>query len=642
MKRLISKKIFMKFSKKQKVAGSVFIAALLISGSLLSSWQAFSDASSPEKFTTDLSGNKKSFFNVGEQGYLELKSYADSIDGAADKADIVLLLDGSYSMSTDLLNQARTAMIAFANGIQVNSDTRVSLVVFAGKPRCGNIVSMDEGIAVERFPITAINSQTARTNLINAINALDQTTVRAVMGSFYCLTGTKEKWMTGIGTAVEKATQILDASVRASTSQNAVLFSDGEEDAHNYTNGTYFNKTAAGNGSYGVNAGSPLDKAVKSNIKIFSVHYGASSNICDAYDIADPYATGAGFFNGVYEPVSRTANDGCALMRFIAAKTNNLTLPTGKTYLSNYGQATGIDNAYMYHVSKSSDNLAAMTSILNYISGVNGVPLKIYEKVDSHAQFEGFTSATDKGGRSYIPAQSDGSNNQKIFYFVSIPKSYYCSSGESQCINSAKKVTVSGATKYLIENNYLTLKIRFLALSSGKFDMDSNYGGCDVGNPVATGNWVSKVEYQDPRTSNSIYATKNFPALCTEFSNGLIAPINIMKTTYSSSQNLDDLDESKMKSYFEAGDTVYTVMEITDSSEKRTDFEILDELPNSASGNLVYKIKRAGDGKNFNGSASIYTSGARKYFRLTPSASDSSSPGYLLEGKTIIQYEYKI
>jgi len=272
----------------------------------------------------------------------------------------------------------------------------------------------------------------------------------------------------------------------------------------------------------------------------------------------------------------------------------------------------------------------------------DGVPLKFYEKIDSHAQFDRFISALDKGGRSYVPFQTDGPNSQKIFYFSSVPKSYYCSAGEIKCINSAKKVIVSGATKYLIENNYLTTKIKFVALSNGKFDINSNYYGCNMGNVVATGNWVSKVEYEDPRNLNSVYATKNFPALCTEFSGGLVAPIKIMKTTYSNSQNLDELDISKMKAYFEAGDMVYTVMEVTDSSKKRTDFEILDELPNSASGSLIYKIKRVSDGKNFSGSASIYVLGSKKYFRLTPSLDDNNLPAYLLEGKTIIQYEYKI
>lgn len=642
MWRLTKKSFLRKIIKKPKIVASVFFVVFFIVGSFLISKQVFSDASSPETFTTDLSGNKKSFFTVSEQGYLELKGYADSVDGAADKADIVLLLDGSYSMSTDLLDQARTAMSTFVNKIQFDSDTRVSLVVFAGQPRCGNIVSMDEGIAIERFPITTINSQVAKTNLLNAITALDQATIRNIMGSFVCSGVTREKWMSGIGTAIDKATEILDASVRVATSQNVVLFSDGEEDVHSYVNGTYFNKTAAADSSFAVNTGSPIDRAIKSNIKIFSVHYGASNDICDAYDISDPYASDAGFFSGVYEPIDRVANGGCALMRFIATKANGLTLPTGKTYLSNYGQATGIDNAYMYHISKSSDNDFAMENILNYISGFNGVPLKFYEKIDSHAQFDRFISALDKGGRSYVPSQTDGPNSQKIFYFSSVPKSYYCSAGEIKCISSAKKVIVSGVTKYLIENNYLSMKIKFIALSSGKFDINSNYYGCDTDNVVATGNWVSKVEYEDPRNLNSVYATKNFPALCTEFSGGLVAPIKIIKTTYSSSQNLDELDTSKMKAYFEAGDTVYTVMEVTDSSEKRTDFEILDELPNSVSGNLVYKIKRISDGKSFSGSASIYVLGSRKYFRLTPSLDDNTLPAYLLEGKTIIQYEYKI
>lgn len=643
MKLQINKKS-MRWLVDRRVAVALLASFLLVGGTFWISKLASSDASSPTKSVTDIEGNKKDYFNVGDQGYLNLKVYADSINGFQEKSDVVLLVDGSLSMTDEKLTKVRSAITSFVNSIDYTKGVRVGLVVFSGKARCGGIISMDEGMTLEKYPVTAISSDSIKNALLGKVDELTQTSIRSLMGSNYCLTGSVENSVTGLGKGLDDATTKLDAVARTESSQNIILFSDGEENAHDYSNGTYFNQTLASNAGLSVTSGSPLSRTVASSVRVFPVHYGISSNTCSAFSQTDPYVTGTSSFTDshFYNETYVGTNNGCSLMRFIATKTNGLVLPSGKNYLANYGQATSIDGSFFHHVVTTADNTKAMTDVANYIFGVSGVPIKIYEKIDSHASYEGFMSAVDKGGRSYVPSQSDGTDGDRLFYFSSIPKSYYCDSAETKCLSEATKVTVLGTTKYLIENNYVELKLKFSASSEGKFDIDSNYNGCDVGKPVATGNWFSKLEYQDPRNSNSVYATKNFPVLCMEFSNGATVPVNIMKTTYSTSQTLDDLDTSKMKAYFEAGDTVFTVLEVVDSSQRRADFEILDELPNSASGNLVYKITREGDGKNFTGSATIHTSESRKYFRLTPSADDIKSPAYLLEGKTIIQYEYKI
>lgn len=632
MKRLINRKILKRITKKQQIAICVFAALLLVGGSILASRQAFSAAGSPTKSTTDLSGNKKVFFDVGEQGYLDLKVFADSVQETNHTADIVLLLDGSGSMdevvsgTTTRLDQAKDSLKAFVNKINLADKVRLSLVVYGGTG--GTATNPGPGVAVEHYPLTEVNTEAIRTTILGKITELDTAKLATLLGS----TDGVVNRGTGIGTGINQTITSLTSASDRGASRAAILFTDGQENQTPYVNKNFFSQTVAGNASTAVAAGSSLESLINSKVSLFTIHFGATGNICGAYDgmAPDPMVAGS-------------ADEGCALMRYAATKANFLTLPAGKTYLANYGQATGIDGEFFYKTASATELNNIYEEILPKITYPPGVPIKVSEKLASNASYGGFVSAKDSGGTLYIPAETTGSNGEIVYQFPAIPKTYICDATKADCVRNGTLLTSgSNSGKYEISNNYLTIKMKFSALGEGKFDMDSNYNGCDVGKPVATGSWLSKLEYQDPKNSNSVYATKNFPALCMEFSNGAIVPVNIMKTTYSTSQTLDDLDTSKMKAYFEAGDTVFTVLEVVDSSQRRADFEILDELPNSASGNLVYKITREGDGKNFTGSATIYSSGSRKYFRLTPSADDIKSPAYLLEGKTIIQYEYKI
>jgi len=634
---------------KQAVFAVALVAVVLIS--VFSVKRSASSAASPESYATDLAGNPKTSFGLGEQGYLNLRAYADGTSQTFEKADVSLILDASSTMDTvtaggsTRLSDAKAALVSFVNGIKDEYDMRVSLIIFGGQ--CGLVPTYSRsgdpyygGIAYKVKGMTEMDSA-ARTDLVSKINAIDPSYIQTQFGTGPegCVNRTE-----GIGEAITMSrVWNIDAGDHPpyrDAKRINVLITDGPENADPTSNGFFFNNikaedpylTPAGGSYFSYDT---LGSDVTKRVNYYTIYYGKSGQTCSA-----PSASSIQSF----APKADTNYDGCAMMRFFAARSNGLSLPGGKTWASDYGQASGIDERFFYKTDNTTGLTQAYNNILNTVAGADGSPIKVTAKTDAKIKYENYISTTDKGGRTYyVPTEAMISGGGRTFYYPSVPRSYYCNEDETNCQKNAREVTIGSIKKYLIENNYIDVKIKFSALSTGTSDAFGNYTGCGTGSLQHSGadEWATKVEYLD-RKGESVYALMNFPALCVSFSDGVVSPLKIIKSTFGKEQTLDSFNPTDMKGNFEAGDTVYTRLEISDSIARRDDFDITDELPNGVSGQITYRIKRIGDNKTFAGSANIYSDSGRKYFKITPSTDDDKLPAFLLEGKTIINYEYKI
>jgi len=393
-----------------------------------------SAAGSPEKSASDLAGTQKTSFDLGEDGYLNLRVYADSIEGFYNKADVILILDVSSSMGTgsgSKLEQAKTALKAFVDDVNITRGVNVGLVKYFAS---GTLVS----------PLVSVDSDQTKIDLKNLIDGMTG-------GVGTC-----------IGCGVEKANTELINNGRSDAEKRTVLFTDGMENTAPFVNGIIFNDTSA---SAVVNSGSPLDTSIKNSIQYYSIHYGDATAGC-------------------------TLAMGCSLMRFTATKTNSLTLsPAGTTYASNYGSVTNVDRKYLYKTADATELENIYKAILNEIESASGVPVRVSEKLAGELSFVNLVSVIDKGGRSYTATVTDGSGGEKILQLDGLPENYDCNPGETACQSAA-----SGGK---IDHNYTDFKIQFKANRKGTFDADSNYEGCDTGkmNQIASD---SKVEYLNP------------------------------------------------------------------------------------------------------------------------------------------------
>ncbi len=602
---------------------SLGLIVLLVSGVAVfaRSGLVSSDTHTPEKYTTDLAGNSKTTFTVGEQGYLNLKIYAESIAASADKADVVLALDASGSMdtvvgSTTKLAQAKEAIKAFIGNIQDSDDMKVALVLYGGKVHCSIIDPAPEGVAATYYPLTLMND-TNRSNFSSQVDALDAAAIQTSLGTSSCYGSNYANRNTGVGSGMDSAINILNGAPSRGAKKAAVLLTDGQENSTPYANTNFFAVAAAADRLTAVVDNSPIDKAIKNDVSFFTIHYGSTGSACRAMagPFASPPADGSG---------------GCALMRFIAAKTNNQVIPTGKTFSSDYKQISGVDEKFFYKTASADELELIYKNILNEIAGAAGVPINVYEKLSTNATYGGFISAIDKGGRSYSPAESDGSKGEKVYAFNQVPKSYFCNAGESACNAQATK---SGST-YTISDNYIIVKIKFTANSSGEFDMDSNRSQCgaSVTEPV------SKVEMLDPQANNKVRDTYVFPELCLHFVDRTDQSMQIIKKTYGSPQG-DDADESQQKAFFDSGDKVYVRLEVFEPNTTRTQYEIKDEVPPTVSGEIQYNLKRMSDGTSYAGKASVSVENGHRSLKIIGATGVGNN---LLNGKNIIQYSYEM
>jgi len=177
------------------------------------------------------------------------------------------------------------------------------------------------------------------------------------------------------------------------------------------------------------------------------------------------------------------------------------------------------------------------------------------------------------------------------------------------------------------EGNYLELKVKIkMGDTLGSYDALSNYANCEKGSLEKLAE-NSRVEYID--TNEKIPLS----ALCFKISSD--TPPYIVKTTYSSDPGDNPANTAaKRKATFEAGESVWVVLEIDEPEVSRTDFKISDRIPGSVSGSINYRFISAG--------------GTPKSGKVSPRGgvvtfSHLDNPELeLRQGKNYIIYQYKI
>ena len=578
------KKINFKF-----VALSVVVVILAV----LDLWSHFKSASGaqgdPEAQMQDLSGNQRASFSIDESGYLNARAYSESIPGYIEKLDIVLAVDVSNSMcnpTCSKLDRAKDFVKSFADGIAFESDVYLGMVSFDDTPHLNS-------------NLVAISNEAARNNFKNLA---DHFSVGGIDG-------------TDIGGAITTANNILIKG-RANATKYIILVSDGAECCETiptfvWLNGGLFGTDWVNNINAGVQPGTALQTSIDNSIRFRSVYINRDgSNDCS------------------YNPdIIPRVNGG--LLRFIAARTNKVLMPAGITRWDvDFGQATGIDDQLFFIF--ASDNIF---EIYGLIEGMTGVKLKYFTKLAPQAQFETLYSAIDKGGRNRPVTLTEISPGlYKIVTDGPLAYTYRCASFETACRNNA---VLHDDGFYWIENNYLDLKIKVKFTGLGVFDLLSNYIGCESG-PLKQVGQDSRVEYYDPR-NNEKYKTLYFKSVCVRVAES--SPL-IIKTSYTTDPG-DDLANTTgvRQASFDAGDDIFVVLEIDDSTSGRTDFIIEDALPASVSGAIEYSFYH---GSNKVKTGEVSASDSRVFFKGQENGGSGEVIGALSSGKNYIKYRFKI
>lgn len=573
----------------------IALSAVIVVLSAIGLWSHFKSASGaqgdPEAQMQDLSGNSRNSFSIDESGFLNARAYSESIPDYVEQLDIVLAVDISNSMSGQKLVRAKQFIKDFVDSIASKSDVQLGLVSY----------NFD---AYTNSGLVDISTPAVKENIKNLA---DQFTAGGNPD------GTDIEGAVGISNAM------LIGSTRPDATRYIVLISDGgecckieEKPAKNYLNGSMFiNNGWIDNINAGVVAGTALDDSIKNSIRYRSVYVNPKNN----NDISNP------------DSLLHTGNGG--LMRFVAVKTNEVSLPSGVTrWDAEFGSVTGVDNQLLFLF--TNDNI---NEIYHLIEGMTGVKLKYFVKLAPQAQLETVYSAIDKGGRSEPVTMTEISPG--LYQIVTdgpVAYIYRCGSAETACQSQA---VLHDDGSYWIENNYLDLKIKVKFTGLGVFDLLSNYIGCESG-PLKRVGQDSRVEYYDPR-DNTKYKTLYFKSVCVRVAES--SP-SIIKTSYATDPGDDLANPTGVRqASFDAGDDAWIVLEIDDSTSGRTDFIIEDALPASVSGSIEYSFYH---GLNKVKTGEVVVSDSKALFKGQESDESKDAVGALSSGKNFIKYKFKI
>lgn len=420
--------------------------------------------------------------------------------------------------------------------------------------------------------------------------------------------------------AVDQSTTMINNFDIANPSRNAsryiVLFTDGGENTGAPLTGNWFLQSQANNPTYTPTPSSKLYISKNKPVKYFTIYYGpgGGADKC-TYDINDGGT-------GPTAPQSW----GCPLMRYVAGYTNDVQLDTGLNWQSDYGDVPSVDNSKFYKVENEADLTKIYDTIIQYIQAAN-TSLNFYEKLNTGVQYVSVGSVRDKGRRwvgvNKIETLADGTIK---FTMPKLAGTYTCNTGETACL--------AAATNGVITNNYvdLKLKVTFSGDANGKFDLDSNYLGCDVGNPVFD-SAKSRVEYINPQNGSTIGNPLPMPVMCLNILDpgaGLV----ISKSTYLIDPNNG---EQTLQGSFQAGDEVSVKIFVNEILPSRQTWKIEDGIPS-----FVTKLTKnptlttPGSGSNA-GLTSVINADS---VVIQNRSGDPNSA--LLGGVNIIEYHYKI
>ena len=549
----------------------------------------------PEKYITDLNGQSRQSFNTGESAYLTLRGYAENLSTSSNLADIMLIIDATGSMDGTVMGttkcaQAKSAATSFVNNVNIQFLTKVGLTTISNDP--GHVFN---------YPLTLMDTESAK-------NAL-----KVYIATITCDSGTP------MGQAVNRANAELSNTApghgRVDAQKYIVMLSDGGENVLPALNGEWFITSRASNPNYQYQAGSSLANSISQQVKYFTILYSTATGLtCSNSD--DPTELSLG----------------CALMRYAAGKTNSIALPQDLTWMSDYGatnnsgEENGIDNQFFYKVAGEEELTNIYDRIIEYIQA-SSASLNFYEKLSTGVQYDEVVSIRDKGrrwvGANKIETLADGTIK---FTLPKVADSYSCDAGEITCLNNS----IGG----VITNNYVDLKIKitFTADSKGKFDLDSNYTGCENANPVFD-SARSKIEYWDPRSGGGLLGTLPMPVMCL---NVLDAGAGLLmtKSTYLINQKTG---EQTMQGSFQAGDEVSVRIIVNEVLPYRQNWTIKDTIPPSVTElTREPKISTPGSGNKSSLTNSINSD------TLTIQNRPGDSNTALIGGVNIIEYHYKI
>ncbi len=579
-------------------------------------WGAEGD---PEAQMQNLLGEERTSFSVDESGYLNLKAYSEVIPDFVEQLDIVLAIDVSGSMKRIIpgtnppitkLTRAKNFAKEFIDQVGINDEVFLSILKIDS-----------ETIAADATALTALDSISAKNTKKTAVQNL-----------------TEEGGGTDISGAVSLSNNIL-SNGRAGATKYIILLTDmGENGPYSGGKQTFLNgfEFTSNDPAYvanwtrnwiadmnaGVVPGSILANTIAQKIKIVGIYINPNGSVNDLTVPASNPDAGApeGGYSGI-----QYGNAG--LMRFVTAKTNGI-IPSESTDRWNidFTSEENLDNKYFYLFYDDIIN-----SIYQYIRGNTGVELGYFLKIAPQTELESVYSAKDKGGVTRSVELEEISSGYYKIKTSLIPATYQCFHDDLTCQSNA--VMHEDGT-YWIENNYLDIKIKTKFTSVGTFDLLTNYIGCESG-PLKQISQDSRVEYYDPR-DGSKYKNLYFKSVCIRVSES--SPF-IIKTSYGSDPGEDLINpKGSRQASFDAGDDVWIVLEIDDSTSGRSDFIIEDKVPESVSGKVEYSFYHGGS-KIKTGEASV--TDAKLQFS-GQNSEGSETIGALAGGKNFIKYKIKI
>lgn len=571
----------------------VALSAVIVVLSVLGLWSHFKSASGaqgdPEAQMQDLSGTERTSFSIGETGYINLRGYSEILAGYKEKLDIVIVTDTSGSMCESgnftKFNRAKQYINDFVDDIKYESDVDLGIVHF-------------RAAAYKDTDLTNISSQEVKDNLKGFVSGWD------VCGG-----------ATDINEGADMANEMLIAG-RPDATKYVILITDGGENpgpgVNSFINGSLFNAPWINNINANIAPNTTLADAVANDIRYISI-VTLDKGVITCPDTDD----------------ESLKYNNCGLMRFIASKTNGISMPAGAARWNlDFGQATGIDDQYVYLFFNENIN-----GIYQFIEGTTGVKLGYFLKLAPQTELETVYSAIDKGGRSRaVSLQEISPGTYRITTNYSLPESYKCTTGEESCTSHA---VLRDDGSYWVEENYLDIKLRLKFTGIGTFDLLSNYIGCESG-PLKQVSQDSGVESFDPRDDTK-YKTLYFKSVCVRVAES--SP-SVIKTSYATDPGDDLANPTGVRqASFDAGDDVWIVLEIDDSTSGRTDFTIGDQVPASVSGAIEYSFYHGADKPK---TGEVVISSSKAFFKGQDSGDVGETIGGLSSGKNYIKYKFKI
>lgn len=588
-------------NKKIKIFGGL-LAVILIAffGYYIGTRWVLGAEGDPEARLYDQKGNESRAFSIGEEGFLDLRAYSQGMEGYREKLDIVIVVDKSGSMGekiegTDVtkLSRAKLFVSNFIEQIGLSDQVYLSLISF----------NQSNDLAPGHYqPLTHINSSGVKQRYNNTLDA----------------------WFAGGGSALNPAVQWANTELinngRSDSTKYVIFVTDGGENGGGWINGEIFDEDWISNPNAQVQSGTTLADSIANNIKFLSIYINPHGNTNDL-SIPDPQP------RWVHPPIYY-GNAG--LMRFLAAKSNNVTNLSGMTAWNNdFTQVPSVDNKYFYLFYNQN-----IEELYKYIRGTSGSYLDTFIKLPQQVSFESMVSAIDKGGRTRsVSVTNISSSLYKIESDDPVPIEYVCAEGDESCRQNA---VLRPDGSYWIENNYLDIRVKVKFNELGSFDLLSNYTNCETG-PLQKVAEDSRVEYIHP-DDGSLSDTRYFDALCVRV---LETSPSIVKVSYESDPGSDLANpQAARKASFEAGDDVWIVLEIsTGGAAGLADWKISDQVPNSVSGPLRYWYYHGADIVK---DGQVIVSDKKVIFKGADSGDTGAYLGGLSSGKSYIKYRYKI